>query len=199
MDTNNSVPNTYQVAPVKSNTVYYLLFGIVIMAFLAVGGILFFNKDKVLPNNSGASISSVKITESPIVKKVFQGKLTLKSMGGGVVEVWADAQGADIISYDVLISYDKNSTELLKTETSLSDFSTLNQDLVSGVAITGFRSPSSIINHNWQGIKILTLTFKAKVKTTAQVVEQIGKRTSKFIDKQTKAYYPEGSSIGISQ
>lgn len=203
MEIPNNPPQTYPAEPEKNNnTIYYVIFGVVSLLFLAVVAILLINKNKIKTSYPvGRNITTrEEISPSPLPKTI-QGSLELKSIRGGVVEIWADTGGADVISYDVLLSFAKTSVELVKTDSALSDFSIVTQELENGMAITGFRMPASTLNHNWRSTKLLTLSFKVNPtilgKATVEIMPLVGKRTSKFVDKQTKVYYPEGNKIEI--
>lgn len=183
---------------------YLVIFAAVVVIFALIFVFLFLRNKGMNKNSSPGAGFTQNIVSSPtsmivktkkggIVLKTSDG-LTKKSLGQTfTVDAILASPETQLASFDMLINYDKSKLDLVKSQPGIDGFQLVIVQDSDGVAITAFKSPSSKLLHNIDQVKLLSLSFrpKAKGKMTVAVVKEKGKRTTKFIDRQTKIYYPE--------
>jgi len=149
-----------------------------------------------------------KASPTPVKKTTSAGSFTLKTSDGLLkknlgesftINVLADSKSADIVGYDLLIDVDASKIEIGSMDSILTDFSLYKTIIAGKISITGVKKLNSNSINVLNNQPIVSLTFKPKVKgnSTISIVKERGKEVTEMIDKSTKIYYPEISSINI--
>jgi len=148
------------------------------------------------------------ISPSPVKVTTNNGSFTLKTSDGLLkknlgesftINVLADSKSTDIVGYDLLIDVDVSKVEIGNMDSILTDFSLYKTIIAGKISITGVKKLNSNSVNILNNQPILSLTLKPKVKgnSTISIVKERGREVTEMIDKTTKIYYPEVSSINI--
>lgn len=211
METYNNPNNNLSpvVEQVKENHTPYALIFIALIIVLAAPFIFIFFRSKL--NQVAPQLNSTKVSEptpTPTVIRKKKGGLTLNISGGSVkktvgseftVETILNSPQSQITSFDMVFKFDKSKVELVGSQTTLEGFSLVSIEDTEGIVITAFKSPSSTILHDLDQIGLVNLIFRAKEKgkTVISIVKEKEKRTTKFVDSNSKVFYPETDEIEI--
>lgn len=182
-----------------------LIFVMVLLLLAGVFLFLFLNNNKEKKTNE-TNNNQINVSLAPTIVKKKKGGLVLKLTDGltkktlgqsFIVDVILNAPNGQITSYDLVLNFDKKLVELIQTTPAMAGFSFVPIDQVDGVVITAFKTPGSKFMNNTDEVKLLTLTFQTKAKgsATISIIKEKEKKTTKFVDNQSKVYYPEVNQL----
>lgn len=194
-----------------------LYLGIFIAVILALGGIglllvLNMKKNQLLTVNSPQStvnrLPSTDTSPSPLPKPIA-GSFMLQVQGGKsegtvgkplVLVLLADSNNADITGYDALLQFDVKNFEVSDVHSIVTDFGLMQYVKEGNLIITGIKNIGTPTAHIWKNQEIATVSLVPKTKGsyTFSLVKDVGKRTTKFVDINTKLIYPETGSVTVT-
>lgn len=212
MDNHYSEQNHNQ----KSVPLLIVMAFLVLLIFLSIFYLLT-NKPKINQtfqdnqNNQTATEKQKKQAISPTpISKIFSSKKLFKlalpstqntfSLNNQIeIEVYADSEGKNISGYDLIISYDPQGLEFVKSESNLVDFSLYSFKKDSYLSLTATKNLNSNAQTIFASNKIASLTFKPKKPGIYQIslLKNYGKEKTQMVDNQTNIYFPSLNKIKI--
>lgn len=186
----------------KQNKAFFLL-GLLIIVIV---GFLSFYKLKIIPLSGG------KTEPTPAVS-AKKGTITLKAGGGEVISsdqtaipifVLADSSNEPINQFEIVISYDKNATQLENYKPLLADFDYAVQKGDGNIKITGIKKLSADQPSVFKETQVAQLTFEKAGSATESgnatfsfSVLTSTSSESKLVDAKNLSMAVTGSSINL--
>jgi hypothetical protein len=197
---NNNVNNSNHKLPL------YLIFGGITLLLMVVL-LVWRNKQSTLTPPWAVTTENKLTTPTPIVHSVF-GSLTISSKTGSnifslgqpiTLVVSGDSQGKDVVGYDVLFQYPSSDFSFVSKTSATTDFQAYSFVKDNQVSITGAKGINVKTATVFNKMNLVEITFQPKTagKFTFTIKRNLGKETSKFVDSNTKVYYPSGNSVVI--
>ncbi|MCX7881494.1 MAG: hypothetical protein N2482_03245 [Patescibacteria group bacterium] len=209
----NNTNSTNQGLTNKKTSAVLVFF---LILFLLITGYLFLKnnkKNKDLPKEITKNVINSTTNTNPTEtlkkeEKNTKDSLSLKVLEGERVslgslitlEISADLkEAADIVGYDIILSYDSNNFELINSQSLLTDFDLMRTKGENYLALTGYKKLTSNTKTVLVNQKIINLTFKPKNKGifTFTILLTKNKLKTKLVDDKTQVYYPKTDSIKV--
>ncbi len=187
--------------------IYLYIFLITYLVFLTV--LIFFylqSKSQQANPESPQQLATGNIT----AQKKTEGSLALVANGAGPYKVGqpitlyavADSEGKDIVSFDVLLGYDKTAFSLVSVSSPLPGFQIIRpknpaEDHLSMTVIKSLQVQTPSIFTN---TKVLQFVFSPKKigAYNLSILQKSGKEKTDFADTKTHILYPKTENLLIS-
>lgn len=115
------------------------------------------------------------------------------------IQILANSQGADIYGYDLLFPYDKEAIEIVSVTSTVQAFQISPHDRDTYYSVTGIKSLNETGVTAFDNTAILEITLKGLKAGTYyfEVLPELGKETSQFVDKDMKVVQPQIAPIKL--
>ncbi|PIY69312.1 hypothetical protein COY90_01255 [Candidatus Roizmanbacteria bacterium CG_4_10_14_0_8_um_filter_39_9] len=115
-----------------------------------------------------------------------------------VIVLKATSDGKNIVSYDGIVSYDKQGFVYKNATSNIADFSVVPFDRGNYVAVSGIKSTVDNNMPVWSDTTLAEIEFMAtKAGTYSFSLDPKGNDTSKLVDDMGQPVYPESSQLQL--
>ncbi len=116
------------------------------------------------------------------------------------VSIVADAIGAAVTDFDVIVGFSSTAFKVGNVASLLSNYSLVPYQQGGVLSITGFKSVATKKSEQIAGTAVaeFTITPQSAGTYTLYILDKSGTGTTKFIGENGTAYFPEVSTINVS-
>jgi len=113
--------------------------------------------------------------------------------------ILANTDGKDLVGYDLLFSVPADKMGSVKATSLLPDFQVFVKENAGYVTITGIRGLASTSSQILAETPLVEVSFVPKVSGNLElsVLSSMQNELTKFVDTETKLFYPNVSSTGV--
>ena len=184
---------------------WYIL--ILTLAFLGLAWFIFNNQYDLVSRLRELNVVK-DIGNQTTFKSINKGSLTIKSkedlrryrVGQPInLQVFADSAGEDIISFDVIVQYDKQSFAKPSVTTNLARYIIVTAERDNHISITAAQSPGSDERSIFEDNEVLSMIFtpvKAG-KYEISIISKIGEESTGFISTNSQSLLPQVSTYKV--
>ena len=202
----------YNMINTKKTIGLFLLLFLIIISF----SLVVFQKRKAKQKSVKPSSPS-QITQSPLSPTVEEKRINLSQSNKGQlflkkendtstrtnqnfnIILKADIANEDVVGFDIVFSFDKESLDFLSAQSLLDDFTLIPVKKENYIRLTMAKKPQAQQSTFLKDRAVISLTFKAKKtgSSTIKVLPQIDNEKTQFINKKTEIIYPAIDEIKI--
>ncbi len=184
---------------------WYIL--ILILAFIGLAWMIFNNQYDLVSKFKDLNVIKDISNQSGFNRK-NKGSISIKSkedlrryrVGQPInLQVFADSVGEDILSFDVLVEYDKQAFLEPVIVTNLPRYIIITSERDDYISITAAQSPGSDERSVFDGNEVLNITFNSLKpgKYEIKIVSKKGEETTGFISTSSQSLLPQTSSFKV--
>ena len=189
--------------PILKRVHWYIL--VLIAAFIALAWIFFNNQYDLI-----SKINSIReIGNQTVFKSTKKGTLTIKSTDDlrsynvnqpVSIQIFGDSEGEDIISFDVLLEYDKEAFDTPIVTTDLPAFAVFTAEPETHYSITVAQSPGSQERSIFEDAPILniTMTPKKSGKFEIKIIPNKDEEMTQLISTDSQTLIPQISTFKVN-
>jgi len=193
----NNMNNTH---PTVKRIHWYIL--ILVLAFLGLALFVFtaLNGNLTKMQNFETIKESIFKTKKEVLTLKAKENARSYSVGQPIdISVIADSQDQDIVAFDMLMTYDKESFDEPIVKTPLSGFSAFPFNKDTHLSVTAVQAPGFKERSIFKNTEILTLTFTPKKigKYEVTIIPKTLDETTKLVTIENKVIFPKTSVITL--
>lgn len=184
---------------------WYIL--VLILAFIGLAWMIFNNQYDFASKFKDLNLIK-DISDQSGFNRKSKGSISIKSkedlrryrVGQPInLQVFADSVGEDIISFDVIVEYDKQAFSEPVITTSLPRYIIVTSGRDDYISITAAQSPGSDERSVFDGNEVLNMTFNSLKPGNYEIkiVSKKGEETTGFISTSSQSLLPQTSTFKV--